>query len=148
MNKQELVNKSYEVLERAKQQPAKEQLQRLIDKGVIDEHGQVQLWAAFLAVIAVKPGSNGKLLESFRCLKPALGMPGAAEIDVSRELLAKYVQENNRVITAFLDDKQNRWKEGAEIHLTCKGYLRTDANDNEEDNLGDLPQFTTVRSGL
>ncbi len=148
MNKQDLVNKSHEMLEKARQRPAKEQLQRLIDKGIIDEYGQVQLWDAFLAVIAVKPDCNSKLIEHFRCLKPAFGMPGAAEIDVSRESLAQYVREEKRVITAHLDEKQNRWKEGEEIHLTSSGYLRANADDDEEDNLGNLPTFSTVRSGL
>ena len=60
-------------------------------------------------------------------------MPGTAEIDVSRESLANYVRENKRVITAYLDERQNRWKEGQGVHLTSKGYLRTDANEIEED---------------
>ncbi|MGO8746835.1 MAG: hypothetical protein ACLQNE_12675 [Thermoguttaceae bacterium] len=75
-------------------------------------------------------------------------MPGTAEIDVSRESLASYVREKKRVITASLDERQKRWKDGSEVHLTAKGYLRADANEIEEDNLGALPQFTTVRSGL
>jgi hypothetical protein len=148
MTEKDLLDKSYEALARARRRPAKEQLQQLIDQGVIDEQGKVQLWDAFLAVIAVKPGSNGTTLVCFRCLKPALGMPGMAEIDVSRESLANYVQEKKRVITACLDERQKRWKEGQEVHLTSKGYLRTDPNEIEEDNLGALPQFTTVRTGL
>ncbi|MCY2991071.1 MAG: DUF3892 domain-containing protein [Planctomycetota bacterium] len=148
MTEQDLLNKSYEALARARRRPAKEQLQQLIDQGVIDEQGKVQSWDAFLTVIAVKRGSNGRTLVYFRCLKPALGMPGTAEIDVSRESLASYVREKKRVITAYLDEKQNRWKEGQHVHLTSKGYLRTDANEIEEDNLGTLPQFAAVRSGL
>ena len=148
MTEQELLKKSSEALARARQRPAKEQLQQLIDRGVIDEQGRVQLWVAFLAVIAVKPGSNGTTLEYFRCLKPTLGMPGMAEIDVSRESLASCVREEKRVITAYLDEKQNRWKEGQEIRLTSKGYLRTDDNNEiEEDSLGTLPTFTMVQAG-
>jgi hypothetical protein len=148
MTEQDLLRKSYEALERARRRPSKEQLQQLIDQGVIDEQGKVQLWDAFLAVTAVKPGSDGKSLEYFRCLKPAFGMPGMAEIDVSRESLASYVREQKRVITAYLDKRQERWKEGEEVHLTSKGYLRTDANEIEEDNLGALPPFATLRSRL
>ncbi len=148
MTEQDLLKKSYEALAKARRRPPKEQLQQLIDQGVIDERGNVQSWDAFLAVIAVKSGSNGTLLDYFRCLKPAFGMPGTAEIDVSRESLANYVRENKRVITAYLDERQNRWKEGQGVHLTSKGYLRTDANEIEEDFLGTLPQFATVRSGL
>jgi hypothetical protein len=94
-------------------------------------------------VTAVKRDSSKKQIQHFRCLKPVLGMPGAAEIYVRRESLAKYIgEENKRVVTAYLDEKQNRWKEGEEVHLTSRGYLRTDANDIEEDDLGDLPEIT------
>ncbi len=148
MTEKDLLDKSYEALERARRRPAKEQLQRLIDQGVIDAQGKVQLWNAFLAVTAVKPGSNGTTFVYFRCLKPVFGMPGMAEIDVSRESLVSYVREKKRVITAYLDERQNRWKEGQEIHLTSQEYLRTDVNEIEEDNLGTLPQFATVRSAL
>lgn len=148
MTENDLVNKSYEALARARQRPAKEHLQHLIRQGVIDEQGKVTLWNAFLAVVAVKPGSNGEILSYFRCLKPILGMPGTAEMDISRESLVKYVQEKNRVITAFLDEGQNRWKEGDDVRLTAKGYLRTDGNEIEEDNLGSLPQFTSARTGF
>lgn len=149
MTEQDLVKKSYEALARARQRPAKEQLQRLIDQGVVDEQGKVLLWwDAFLAVIAVKPGSNGMTLSYFRCLKPALGMPGMAEVDVSRESLVGYVREKKRVITAYLDERQNRWKEGEDVHLTSQEYLRTDANDIEGDNLGALPQFAVIRGRL
>ena len=152
MNKQELGKKSYEALERDRQVPAEQRFQRLIDEGIIDEQGKVrdkvQFWHVYLAVIAVKPGSNGKQIEHFRCLKPAFGLPGGATIDVSRKSLAQYVAENKRVITAYKNESQDRWKEGQEIHLTSEGYLRTDANEDERDNLGDLPEFATVQSGL
>ena len=41
-----------------------------------------------------------------------------AEIDVSRESLVSYVREQKRVITAYLDKRQKRWKQGEEVHLT------------------------------
>ena len=149
MYDEDLIKKSYEVLERDRKLPARQRLQRLIDKGVIDEKGHVQLWDAFLAVVAIKRNSGGKRIEYFRCLKPAFGMPGAAQIDISRDSMAKYVgEENKRVITAYLDEKQNRWKEGDEVHVTSRGYLRTDPNDIEEDNLCNVPEFRTVNSGL
>lgn len=161
MNKQDLIKRSYEALENAAKRPANERLQSLIDKGVInehgevqlwdasiDEHGEVQIWNAFLAVVAVKRGSNGDTIRYFRCLKPVMGMPGTAEIDVSRDSLIQYLQEGKRVITAHLDENQKRWKEGEAIHLTSNGYLRIDANQDESDSLGELPEFLTVRSRL
>jgi hypothetical protein len=150
MNKQELVRESQQALARNRQLPADERLQRLIDEGIIDEQGNVrdklQFWHAYLAVVAIKPGGNGKRIESFRCLKPAFGLPGAATIDVCRDHLAQYLAEGKRVITAFRDDAQERWKEGQEVHLTRQGYLRTDPDDDEKDNLGSLPEFETVQT--
>jgi predicted secreted protein len=76
-------------------------------------------------------------------------MPGATQIDVHRDSLVRYIgEENKRVVTAYLDEKQNRWKEDAEVHLTSRGYLRKDANDIDEDNLGTLPEFDLVQSRL
>lgn len=151
MTEQELIDKAYEALKRSSQRPAKEQIQDLIDIGLIDEQGKVRddvrFWHAYLAVVAVKPGSNGKQIEYFRCLKPAFGLPGTATIDVRRESLANYVRDGKRIITAFEHEKLG-WKEGEEVHLTSQGYLRTDANETDEDNLGDLPEFRTVESGL
>ena len=146
MNKDELVRKSYEALERSAKRPPKERLQSLIDKGVIDEQGNVLLWNAFLYVIAVKPGDNGSA-PSFHCVKPLVDNPGATEVDVSRDELIQYVREGKRVVTGYLDEKQNRWKEGEVIHLTPNGYLRTDVNEAEEDYFGGLPDFQTAGSG-
>jgi hypothetical protein len=147
MNEQELLKRSHEALARDRQRPASELWQELIDQGLIDEQGKVLSWDAFLGVFAVKPGNNGTKLEFFRCLTSVPGMPGLGEIDVSRDSLANYVREKKRVVTAYLDGKQNRWMEGSEIRLTSKGYLRTDDNEIEEDNLGNLPQFAMVRGG-
>jgi hypothetical protein len=146
MNKDELVRKSYEALARAAKRPAKEQLQRLIAKGVIDEQGNVLLWNAFLYVVAVKPGTNGGV-PSFHCVKPLVNNPGATEVDVSRDSLVQYVQEGQRVVTGYLDEKQNRWKEAGVIHLTPQGYLRTDESEEEQDHFGGLSEFQTVGSG-
>lgn len=152
MNKEKIVLEFQQALERDRQLPVDQRLRRLIDEGIIDEQGKVrdrvQFWHAFLAVVAVKPGSNGKRIECFRCLKPAFGLPGGATIDVRRESLAKYVAEGKRVITALKEEGQDRWKEGEDIHLTSQGYLRTDANTDGEDNLGRLPTFTTIVSQL
>lgn len=146
MNKDELVKRSYEALERAAKRPAKERLQSLIDKGVIDEQGNVLLWNAFLYVIAVKPDYDGNA-PSFHCVKPLVDNPGATEVDLSRDELIQYVQEGKRVVTTYLNEKQNRWKEAEVIHLTPQGYLRTDESEEEQDHFGGLPEFQTVQSG-
>ena len=147
MNEQDLASRARAVLERTRQSPADEQLQRLIDAGVIDEQGQVLLWDFDLGVIAVKPNGDGKTIDYFRCLKPHRNHPGAGEVDVSRETLLSYLTESKRVVTAYLNEEQQRWKENADVRLTADGYLRTDANDAEQDDLGELPTFSTVRNG-
>lgn len=40
------------------------------------------------------------------------------------------------------------WKDGEEIHLTSARDLRTDANEDEQDNLGKLREFATDRCRL
>jgi hypothetical protein len=155
MNEQDLLRKSQEILNNARQLPAKERLRRLVEKGVVDSQGNVMLgepscWNAALAVVAVK--HNGRQIEHFRCLKPAFGIAGAAQIDVRRESLVHYIEtEKKRVITAFVDQHQNRWKEGPEVHLLqvdSQKYLRTDPDQVPEDNLGELPEIACVKSGL
>ncbi len=42
MTEEELIKKSYEALARYQKRPAKEQLQKLIDQGVIDEEGKMK----------------------------------------------------------------------------------------------------------
>jgi hypothetical protein len=149
MDDRELIRKSQEILNRERELPAADRWQRLIDQGVIDENGQVPLWDAFLAVVAVQRGTDGNHILHFRCLKPVFGMPGFAQIDLSRDSLLRYLtQENKRVITAYRDEKFNRWKEGAEVRVTPQGHLRTDRNQDEEDSLGELPSFSTVNSQL
>jgi len=142
MDEQELLELSREALRKGRQIPAAEQLQRLIDKGVIDERGRVLLWDFDLAVVAVKPNGCG-VIEEFRCVKPDRNNPGASTINVNRESLKRAIEEGRRVVTAVLNPKQNRWKEGPEVHVTPQGYLRTDATEECEDDLGTLPEVRT-----
>ena len=151
VNEWELLARSRDILKKDRQRPANERMQELVNKGTVDEKGHVKLWwDAFLAVVAVK--RNGSRIDYFRCLQPALGMPGMAEIDVRRDSLVHYIaDENKRVITAYLDKARNRWIEGADVRLFEIGgnrFLRTAPDDVAEDNLGDLPELRTVRSGL
>jgi hypothetical protein len=144
-----LLRKSREALDRSRKLSTTERFNHLVADGVIDEQGKVLLWSAYLAVIAVKPGANGGTIQHFRCLQPVFGMPGAAEIDVSRDSMLHYVRnEGKRVITALRDPKHDFWREGEELHVTSKGFLRTDNDDVEEDSLGKLPTFLTLRTKL
>ena len=52
------------------------------------------------------------------------------------------IRKGNRWITIVQDGAS--WRQGADIHVvTVNGreYLRTDRNEVEEDNLGELPEF-------
>lgn len=149
MNDPELIRKSRSILSKGNALPAKERFQRLVEKGVVDEKGEVKLWDANLAVVGVKRKSGGKQIDYFRCLMPVFGMPGTAQVDMRRESLIKEIKDSNkRVITAYLDKHRNRWQEGEDIHVTSHGYVRTDANEIDEDNLGELPEFHSVNSRL
>ena len=148
MSNNDFFRRSQEALQRYLQRPADEQIQRLIDKGVIDEQGKVQSWNSFLAITAVKPETSGKRISAFRCLKPWMNMPGTAEIDVTRESMINYVRQGKLVVTATLDQQKNRWIEREKVHLTSNGFLRTDANETEEDNIGELPKFVATTSKL
>lgn len=119
--------------------------------GMIDEKGDVtghlHRWDADLAVTAVKRSPRAKKIASFRCLKPIFGIPGPANIDVSRDTLVDYLRQNKEIITARWDDRLKMWREGKPIHLTAGGYLRTDANGEAADCLGQLPEIGQVQAG-
>lgn len=132
--------------------PSEIPLERLKAQGMIDDQGEVtghlQRWNAFLAVTEVKQDRPSKKITHYRCLKPVFGMPGGAEIDISRESMVEYLTKGKKIITASWDDHLKMWKKGEEVHLSPRGFIRTDRNNREEDNLGSLPEFSTLRSRL
>jgi len=115
--------------------------------GLIDADGVPQEWDAFLAIIATNATDYRKATH-FRCRKPTLGLPGRAEIDVSRDSMIAYLNEGKRIITAIVDEDSKAIRVGEQVHLTTHEAIRTDRNDIAEDNLGSLPQMTTVHSSL
>lgn len=72
----------------------------------------------------------------------------SSPIDISREsMLKKITDEKKHVMTVFRNEK-GQWEQGEDVRVTSKKYLRTDPNDTEEDNLGDLPVVPRKNSNL
>lgn len=115
--------------------------------GLIDADGKLQEWDAFLAIVATNATDSRKATH-FRCRKPALGLPGGAEIDISRESMSRYLQEGKRIITAIRNEETGALLEGEVVHLTSHNSVRTDANDSDTDNLDNLPTFDSVKSWM
>jgi hypothetical protein len=132
------------VFQRLIEQTGKKQLapdevwQNLLDHGIIDDRGKVQLWwNADLAIVEYRDKANGKS-GAFRCLQAISGQPGMQERKLSRAQLMKQIKAGKHVITAWKDKKLDRWKEGKAVALTSNGYLRTDNRDLNEDFLEGL----------
>jgi hypothetical protein len=125
--------------------------ERLRAQGMITERGEVtgrlHRWNACLAITGRKPDSTGTKILFFRCLKPVFGMPGGATIDIQRDSMVDYLSQGKRVIVAERDERLEMWREGAEVHLSPIGYIRTDLKAEAADQV-DVPEFTHVESGL
>ncbi len=149
---QDWLEQAKEVMANQTPEEAEIVFERLQALGMIDDKGDVtghlHRWDADLAVTAVKRSPRAKKIAYFRCLKPVFGMPGTATIDISRDSLEDYVKQNKKVITAHWDGRLEMWKEGKLIQLTASGYLRTDSNGEAADDLGNLPDFAQVRTGM
>lgn len=113
--------------------------------GLIDADGKMQEWDASLAIVATNATDSRKATH-FRCRKPALGLPGGAEIDVSRENMERYLNEGKRIITAVRNKETGALLEGEVVRLTSHNTVRTDNNDTNIDDLGDLPTFDSVKT--
>lgn len=71
---------------------------------------------------------------------------GSESIWTKNEVINK-INVGYSFMTIYEKDKtknkedKDAWKEGEDVRVFKKKYLRTDANDIEEDNLGELPEF-------
>ena len=92
------------------------------------------------AISHVGSKNNSNKIPFFRSHQIFEGLLGDAPLDISRENMIKMVEEEKtHVITVFSDDS-GQLKQGEDVRVTSKLYLRTDPNDMEEDNLGELPE--------
>ncbi len=59
---------------------------------------------------------------------------------ISKEKMIDFINQNpNQTKTMF--HKNNKWEIGEDVRVVNNRYLRTDANNKDEDNLGNLPTF-------
>ena len=127
--------------------------ERLVEEGIINERGEVTghapRWDAYLAIVEVKRAGGDEKIAVFRCLKPVFGMPGGATIDVSRESLVSYLSQGKKVITAHWDERLGMWKQGTEVRLSPRGFVRSGPGGDElKDDVGSLPEFSQSTSRL
>lgn len=115
--------------------------------GSIRADGSVQDWHAKLAVLEVRFDSTGDRAVAFWCLVPSGNAPGSAKLEVSRNSMETYLKEGSRIITATIDSDKSL-DAGENIHLTSHGAIRTDGNDEIEDNLQSLPRYHDIRSQM
>ncbi|MBU0710661.1 DUF3892 domain-containing protein [bacterium] len=98
-------------------------------------------WADY-CISAVKYDSEKKHIEKVKVHKD-LGDTIEAPSEWTRTKVVETIEKGSSFITITTNDKGN-WKKGEDVHIiTVKGkkYLRTDNNETEEDNLGNLPEF-------
>lgn len=60
-----------------------------------------------------------------------------------RETVASSIKDGKTFVT-ILKGSNGKWEKGEDVHaieINNKEYIRTDANKEESDNLGDLPEF-------
>lgn len=63
---------------------------------------------------------------------------------VSRSKVVESIESGHDHTTAIKNPKTGKWSLGDEVHILeihGEKFIRTDQNNTEEDNLGDLPTF-------
>lgn len=93
------------------------------------------------AIANVGPKDKSGKIVFYRTYKvwdmPGLSYLGNA-MDISRDNMVELIDtRGKKVITVY--DRKGELVPGKQVRLTRKGYLRTDPNDIEEDNLENLP---------
>lgn len=102
---------------------------------------------ADVLISAVKYDQGRKHIEYLRVHLPVGGIPGPAVRDVRRETVVDMIRREGKTVLTVYDD-DGTWVDGAEVLVTAGGFLRTSADDIQEDNLGELPEFDTVSTGV
>jgi hypothetical protein len=83
---------------------------------------------------------EARRIENLNTHQVFAGLLGNAPIAISRANMIKMIRdEGKHVVTVTRADDQ--WVQGEDVRVTSKGYLRTDPNETEADNLGNLPEF-------
>ena len=95
-------------------------------------------------MIGVRHGSDR--VEKLICLLPVDDMlpdTEAGRCVVSREDAIRDLSSGQTYVTAT-EDEGGGYRKRAKLHVVDGTYLRTDANQTAADNLGELPEITTV----
>ena len=93
-------------------------------------------------VSEIGPLDSEKKAIFFRCHRSSPQGFDATSTDIERENVITYI-ENGEGFVTLVDSKK-----GAPIHYTSAGYLRTNANEELEDNLESLPTCRFKRTQL
>ena len=59
----------------------------------------------------------------------------------TRKWVYKMIASYHFVTAPPSNDPEFKYKKGARVHRTSNGYIRTDSNNIQSDNLGNLPEF-------
>ncbi len=102
---------------------------------------------ANVLVSAVKRSQDGARIEYLRIHLPVGGFVGPSVIDARRESVVDMIQRERKVVMTVFDE-DGTWVDGAIVRVTRRGYLLTDADDLEEDNLGELPEIDRIENRL
>jgi hypothetical protein len=55
--------------------------------------------------------------------------------------VADLIRRGNAAFQTRTKTADDKWKQGADVHLIDDEYLTTDRNSTKRDNLGNLPEF-------
>lgn len=97
-------------------------------------------WADY-GVCGVHYSADPKNIAEIKVLKDN-GESFGTEVRWSKEKAVAELDALTVLMTIFLVD--GKWKQGAKVrrvHHNGRWFLRTDANDTPEDNLGELPRY-------
>ena len=63
-----------------------------------------------------------------------------ATLECTKAQIIDFINKNpNRTKTKY--NRYGRWVEGEDVHVVDNRYIRTDANNIKDDNLGSLPRY-------
>ena len=83
----------------------------------------------------IRKDDEGRIVK----LKTSKELEGKPKKVYKRKKVVKHLNKGKDLRTAYLED--GRWTEGDKLELDNKKWLRTEGNDEERDNLGNLRAF-------
>lgn len=98
-------------------------------------------WADFL-ISAVRYDKDKKHIFKVKKHEDKGDNVGSAET-VARTVVVSELKKGYTYMTIYKGD-EGKWKKGEDVRIITvnnKEYIRTDANEKEADNLGNLPEF-------